>query len=209
MTIQRPCTTTLQVGIYVYDDAEVLDFAAPYEVFSTASRVHARHAPDEPPPFAVSLIAETIRPVVARAGFVVQPRFSIQEHPALDVLVVPGGVHPREMAKDHVISWIARQHATTQLTASVCTGSFLLARAGVLAGGEATTHWEDCADLSRDFPGLVVRRDRRWTEAGRVMTSAGISAGMDMSLRIVARFAGEELAKRTARQIDYPWRSTS
>jgi transcriptional regulator GlxA family with amidase domain len=103
---------------------------------------------------------------------------------------------------------MARQHATTQLAASVCTGSFLLARAGVLAGGEATTHWEDCADLSRDYPGLVVRPDQRWTEAGRVMTSAGISAGLDMSLRIVARFAGEELARRTARQIDYPWRST-
>ena len=208
MTIHPQRTDSLQVGIYVYDEAEVLDFAAPYEVFSTASRVHARHAPDEPPPFSVCLIAETLRPVVARAGFVVHPRFSTQEHPALDVLVVPGGVHPGEMAKDHVIAWIARQHATTQLTASVCTGSFLLARAGVLAGEEATTHWEDCADLSREFPALVVRRDRRWTEAGRVMTSAGISAGLDMSLRIVARFGGEDLAKRTARQIDYPWRST-
>jgi transcriptional regulator GlxA family with amidase domain len=143
--------------------------------------------------------------VAARAGFVMQPRFSILEHPALDVLIVPGGVHTGELAKDHIISWIARQHATTQLTASVCTGAFLLARAGVLIGGEATTHWEDCADLSRDFPDLVVRPDRRWTESGRVMTSAGISAGLDMSLRIVARLAGEELAKRTARQIDYPW----
>jgi transcriptional regulator GlxA family with amidase domain len=207
VTIHGQRTETIQVGIYVYDEAEVLDFAAPYEVFSTASRVHARHAPGDPPPFAVSLIAETLRPVVARAGFVVMPRFSTQEHPALDVLVVPGGVHLGEMAKDHVIAWIARQHATTQLTASVCTGSFLLARAGVLAEEEATTHWEDCADLSRDFPALIVRRDRRWTEAGRVMTSAGISAGLDMSLRIVARFAGEDLAKRTARQIDYPWRS--
>jgi transcriptional regulator GlxA family with amidase domain len=201
-------TRPLQVGIYVYENAEVLDFAAPYEAFSTASRVHARQAPDEPPPFIVSLIAETRRPVAARAGFVVQPPFSIEDHPPLDILIVAGGVHTVEMAKEHVVSWIARQHETTRLTASVCTGSFLLARAGVLAGVEATTHWEDCADLVREFPGLAVRPDQRWTERGRVMTSAGISAGLDMSLRIVARFAGEELATRTARQIDYPWRTT-
>lgn len=205
---QDAITRSLQVGIYVYEDAEVLDFAAPYEVFSTASRVHARMAPGDPPPFVVSLIAETRRPVAARAGFVVQPRFSIKDHPPLDILVVAGGVHAAEMAKDRVISWIARQHETTRLTASVCTGSFLLARAAVLADGEVTTHWEDCADLAREFPSIAVRSDQRWTEQGRVMTSAGISAGLDMSLRIVERFAGEGLAARTARHIDYPWRRT-
>ncbi len=205
---QEAVTRPLQVGIYVYEDAEVLDFAAPYEVFSTASRVRARMAPGEPAPFVVSLIAETRRPVAARAGFVVQPPFSIEDHPPLDILLVAGGVHTGEMAKDRVVSWIARQHERTRLTASVCTGSFLLARAGVLAGEAVTTHWEDCADLAREFPSISVRSDQRWTEQGRVMTSAGISAGLDMSLRIVARFAGEDLARRTARQIDYPWRST-
>jgi transcriptional regulator GlxA family with amidase domain len=200
--------TTLQVGIYVYDEAEVLDFAAPYEVFSTASRVQARAAPGTAVPFAPWLVAETRRPVTARAGFVVEPRYSIEHHPPLDVLVIPGGVHTAELTKDHVTAWIARQHDETKVTASVCTGSFLLTRAGVLAGGEATTHWEDCSDLERELPGLLVRRDRRWTEHGRVLTSAGISAGLDMSLRIVARLAGEDLAKRTARQIDYSWNPT-
>jgi transcriptional regulator GlxA family with amidase domain len=90
----------------------------------------------------------------------------------------------------------------------VCTGAFLLAAAGLLDGLEVTTHWEDCADLARQFPRLVVREGVRWVEHERILTSAGISAGLDMSLRIVARLAGEDLARRTARQMDYDWRAT-
>jgi transcriptional regulator GlxA family with amidase domain len=187
---------------------EVLDFAGPYEVFSTASRVSARSQPGSPPPFTPSLVAESRELVHARAGFGVQPHFTIDAHPPLDVLVVPGGVHGPELAKRRVIEWIARQHATSRLTASVCTGAFLLAAAGLLDGSKVTTHWEDCADLGRDFPALVVREGVRWVEHERIMTSAGISAGLDMSLRIVARFAGQDLAERTARQMDYDWRNT-
>lgn len=198
---------TLRVGIYVYEDVEVLDFAAPYEVFSTASRVLARGAPESPPPFVPCLVAESSALVRARAGFPVQPHHAIDAHPPLDLLVVPGGVHEPELRKRRVIDWIARQHAVGRLTASVCTGAFLLAAAGLLEGAEATTHWEDCADLRRAFPGVIVREGVRWIEGDRVMTSAGISAGLDMSLRIVARFAGRELAERTARQMDYAWQA--
>ncbi len=197
---------TLQVGIYVYDEVEVLDFAGPFEVFSTASRVHARSSAGTAPPFAVSVLAEARRLVRARGGLAVQPDFTLEDHPALDVLVVPGGVHAPEVGKARVTGWIARQHARARLTASVCTGAFLLAAAGVLDGLDATTHWEDCADLQRDFPCVRVRRGARWIEHERVMTAAGISAGIDMSLRVVARFAGQELAERTARQMDYDWR---
>jgi len=198
----------LQVGIYLYEDVEVLDFAGPYEVFSTASRVFARSQPDAPAPFTVNLLAEAKNLVHARAGFRVLPHFTLDEHPPLDILVVPGGVQGPELAKARVIDWIARQHARTRLTASVCTGAFLLAAAGLLPGLEVTTHWEDCAELARDFPDLLVREGVRWTEHERVMTSAGISAGIDMSLRIVARFAGQELAERTAKQMDYDWRKS-
>jgi transcriptional regulator GlxA family with amidase domain len=197
---------TLQVGIYVYPEVEVLDFAGPFEVFSTASRVLARSHPDAPAPFTPCLVAENAGVVRARAGFAVMPHFGIDSHPPLDVLVVPGGVHDRELVKPRVIEWIARQHAGTRLTASVCTGAFLLGAAGLLGGLEVTTHWEDAADLARAFPDARVRGGVRWTEHERVMTSAGISAGIDMSLRIVARFAGQELAERTARQMDYDWR---
>jgi transcriptional regulator GlxA family with amidase domain len=198
---------TLQVGIFVYRDVEVLDFAGPYEVFSTASRVMARSAPDAQAPFAVCLIAESTEIVSARAGFEVRPHYAIRRHPALDILIVPGGVHDPELEKPHLIEWIARVHSTSRLTASVCTGAFLLAAAHLLDGREATTHFEDCADLARDFPKVVVREGVRWIEGERLMTSAGISAGLDMSLAIVARFAGEDLARRTARQMDYDWRS--
>ena len=199
---------TLRVGIYVYEEVEVLDFAGPYEVFSTASRVFARSQPGSPAPFTVSLVGESSELVHARAGFGVQPHFTIAEHPQFDILIIPGGVHGPELAKRRVIEWIALQHARSRLTASVCTGAFLLAAAGLLDGSEVTTHWEDCADLGRDFPALVVREGVRWIEHDRTMTAAGISAGLDMSLRIVARFAGQDLAERTARQMDYDWRKT-
>jgi len=197
---------TLRVGIYVYDEVEVLDFAGPYEVFSTASRVQGRLDAAAPPPFAVGLVAERAGPVRARAGFTVVPQHAFEDHPPLDLLLVPGGVHDAELGKPRVIDWIRRQHAGARLTASVCTGAFLLAKAGVVDGLAVTTHWEDVGDLRRAFPGLAVREGVRWIEHDRVVTSAGISAGLDMALRLVARFAGQPLAERTARQMDYEWR---
>jgi transcriptional regulator GlxA family with amidase domain len=192
----------LRVGIYVYDEVEILDFAGPYEVFSTASRVALRRDPGGEAPFTVALLAREARLVTARAGLAVRPHFTLDDHPPLDVLVVPGGVHGPEL-----IAWIARQHAATRLTASVCTGAFLLAAAGLLDGLDVTTHWEDAADLARAFPAVRVREGARWIEHERIVTSAGISAGLDMSLRLVARLAGEQLAHATARQMDYAWRS--
>jgi transcriptional regulator GlxA family with amidase domain len=123
----------------------------------------------------------------------------------VDVLVVPGGVVTAEMAKQPVTDWIARTAATSQLTASVCTGAFLLAQAGVLRTQRCTTHWEDVADLQAQFPALQVLEGPRWVSEGGVVTSAGISAGIDMSLHLVERLAGRELALATARQMDYAW----
>jgi transcriptional regulator GlxA family with amidase domain len=121
------------------------------------------------------------------------------------VLIVPGGVVTVEMAKPPVIEWIARTAAASQLTASVCTGAFLLAQAGVLQTQRVTTHWEDVADLQALFPKLQVLQGPRWVDQGSVVTSAGISAGIDMSLHLVERLAGRELALATARQMDYAW----
>ena len=198
---------TMQVGIYLYDEAEVLDFAGPFEVFSTASRVHGKLHPEAPPPFAVSLIAEHAAPVRARAGFLVQPHHAIANHPPLDMLVVAGGVHTAEMEKPSVTEWIARVDQTTQLTASVCTGAFLLGRAGLLSG-RVTTHWEDIPDLRALFPALEVAENTRWVDGGRIVTSGGISAGLDMSLYLVGRLTSPALAHATARQMEYDWRET-
>jgi transcriptional regulator GlxA family with amidase domain len=188
----------VNVGIYVYDDAEVLDFAGPYEVFAVASRLRA-----EGERISVSLIGATAQPVRARNGFRVVPEYGISAHPQLDVLIVPGGMHLPEVRKPEVIDWIRSVSADAKIVASVCTGAFLLAEAGLLDGRPVTTHWEDIGDLRASYPALEVRENVRWLRSGRVATSAGISAGIDMSLGLVADLFGEALAASTARQMEY------
>jgi transcriptional regulator GlxA family with amidase domain len=195
----------MNIGIYVYDEVEVLDFAGPYEVFTTAARVRTRHQPNAPKLFDVFLVAEKEGAVTARANFVVQPHFTIRNHPRIDVLIVPGGIHIHELEKQNVLEWLMRQDAQTKITASVCTGAFLLARAGVLQDESCTTHWEDIPDLRAMFPALNVKENVAWVDNGRVITSAGISAGIEMALHLVAKLAGRELALQTARQMEYAW----
>jgi transcriptional regulator GlxA family with amidase domain len=194
------------LGIYVFDEVEVLDFAGPFEVFSTASRVARRLDASAPVPFAVTLVADRPRTVRARGGLGVVCQASFDEHPPFDVLVVPGGEISHELERPEVATWIARTAPAAAITASVCTGAFLLAKAGLLDGRRVTTHWEDVADLRRSFPALRVEEGPQWIDEGRIVTSAGISAGLDMSLHLVSRLAGTELAERTARQMDYAWR---
>jgi transcriptional regulator GlxA family with amidase domain len=183
----------------------VLDFAGPFEVFSTAARVHGRREPPSPPIVVVATVGRGFAPVVARGGLRVQPAFSLEDHPPLDVLIVPGGVVEAEMGRPDVMAWLQRVAPTASVTASVCTGAFLLAQAGLLEGKQATTHWEDLSDLRRLFPSVEVVEGRRWVDLGSIATSAGVSAGIDLSLHLVARLAGAELARQTARQMQYDW----
>jgi len=192
-------TVTLNVGIFVYDDVEVLDFAGPFQVFTTAERM-AR--PDKP--FATFTVAAG-NEVRARGGLPLVPSYTFGREPHIDVLIVPGGIVTDELDRPAVIEWIAARAAEARLTASVCTGAFLLAKAGVLDGRKATTHWEDIDDFRKSFPGIPIDADARFVDEGHIVTSAGISAGIDMSLHLVARLAGEPLASRTARQMDYRW----
>jgi transcriptional regulator GlxA family with amidase domain len=195
----------MNVGIYIYNEAEVLDFTGPYEVFTTAARVYERQEPKSQKLFEVFLIAENEGLVTARADFNVQPHYTIQNHPKVDVLIIPGGVHICEMEKPHVIAWLANLSPSTRLTASVCTGAFLLARANLLEGQSCTTHWEDIPDLRIMFPDLDVKEDIPWVDNGRIVTSAGISAGIEMALHLVTRLAGKGLALKTAHQMQYTW----
>ena len=195
----------MNIGIYIYDEVEVLDFTGPYEVFTTAARVRMRQDPESQKLFEVFLIAEKDGLVTARADFRVQPHYTIEDHPKVDVLIVPGGVHVRELKKPQVIAWLSKLAPQTKLTASVCTGAFLLAKAGLLDGQSCTTHWEDIPDLRLMFPSLDVKEDVPWVDNGHILTSAGISAGIEMSLHLVARLAGKELAIKTARQMQYTW----
>jgi transcriptional regulator GlxA family with amidase domain len=196
---------TRNVGIYIFDEIEVLDLGGPFEVFSTASRMKSRLQPGTEKPFEVFTIADAIRPVRARGGLMLQPNFDIANHPAIDIFIVPGGLVTAELKRDAIVEWISRTAAKSELTASVCTGAFLLGKAGLLGGKTITTHWEDIDNFRAVFPDIPVQGEKRWVDAGTIVTSAGISAGLDMSLHLVARLEGEGLAIRTARQMDYDW----
>ena len=192
----------MNIGIYIYDQAEVLDFSGPFEVFSVANRLANLD-------WNIWLVAEEESLVEARGVFQVKPHYSIQNVPELDVLIVVGGVHSDELRKTEVINWIRKTTEKTHITASVCTGAFLMAEAGLLDGLEVTTHWEDISDLHRNYPRVQIREGTRWIEKGKLFTAAGISAGIDMSLELVARLADAELAEQTARQMEYAWNRTT
>jgi len=194
----------MNIAIYIYDDAEVLDFSGPFEVFSTAARLQPDTAL-----FDVFLVAESEEPVIARNGYSVNPAFNFENHPPIDVLIVAGGVHMDEMKKPQVIDWVSNNSARADLVASVCTGAFILAEAGLLNGLSVTTHWEDIPDLRSDYPALTVVESVRWVDQGAVVTSGGISAGIDMSLHLVEKLAGRDLAVNTARQMDFEWTENS
>lgn len=188
----------MNIGIYIYDDAEVLDFSGPFEVFSTANRLSGNA-------WNVYLVSETGSLVTARGNFMIQPHYSISNHPAIDVLVIAGGVHTEEIKKENVINWVSQISGSAKFAASVCTGCFLLAEAGLLDGLSATTHWEDIPDLKSRYPRLNVLENQRWVHNGKYVTSGGISAGIDMSLFVVSKLASVDLAWETAKQMEYRW----
>jgi transcriptional regulator GlxA family with amidase domain len=194
---------TRTIGLLVFDQIEVLDLGGPFEVLSVASRLAERDG--EPQPFRVLLIAAQPGPIVARGGLRVLPDLLLEEAPRLDVLIVPGGVVDAVAADQRVTDWVQEQARQVELLASVCTGAFVLAGAGLLNGLKVTTHWEDQADLARLFPALSVVSRVSWVDQGRVVTSGGISAGIDMTLHLVERLHSRALAERTARQMEYRW----
>ncbi len=196
--------STRRIGILAFDDVEVLDLAGPFEVLSVASRVAVRRGLDRTPPFEVVIVGRALA-VTARGGLQLVPRFTLDDAPELDVLIVPGGVTDELERDAAAVAWVRERSARAGVTASVCTGAFVLAAAGLLDGTTATTHWEDQADLSMRYPAVQVVPDRRWIDHGDVITAAGISAGIDMTLHLVERLAGRELAEATARQMEYRW----
>jgi transcriptional regulator GlxA family with amidase domain len=197
--------TGRKVGILVFPEVEVLDFCGPFEVFSV-TRLNEERRREEPSPYEVILIAERKETVVATGGLKVVPDDSLDDCPPLDVLVVPGGWGTRrEMTNDRLITWVAERGRQVTTLTSVCTGSLLLGKAGLLDGKRATTHWRVLEDMRRLFPSVDVIEDQHVVEEGDMMTSAGISAGIDMALRVVARQHGDAVARATARFMEYPF----
>jgi len=194
-----------RVGILTFPDVEVLDFCGPFEVFSV-TRLNEEARREEPSPFEVLLVAERMDTVVATGGLKVVPDVTIDRCPPLDILVVPGGWGTRtEVHNQRLIDWIGERGRSVETLTSVCTGSMLLGQAKLLDGRRATTHWRSLSRMRDAFPAVTVEEKLHVVEDGHVVTSAGISAGIDMALRIVIRYFGEAVARATARNMEYPF----
>jgi transcriptional regulator GlxA family with amidase domain len=146
-----------------------------------------------------------VREVTARGGLRLTADHTLVDAPAADVVIVPGGVTSIVEKQQSLLEWIRVQRDTAEVLASVCTGAFILAQADLLTG-TVTTHWEDVDEMRRRFPHLEVDEDARFVDQGATVTSAGVSAGIDLSLHLVARLADLATALATARQMDYLWR---
>lgn len=198
---------SLNVGIFLFAEAEILDFSGPYEVYSVASRVALRDRDSSVEPFKVFTVGKEKRGLRARHGLTVCPDFSFSNCPELDILVVPGGVVSAVLEDPETIAWVKSTSDGIPLVTSVCTGSFVLAKAGLLEGMSATTHWEDLDDL-RDYTGLEVVEGVRFVDEGDIITSAGVASGIEMSLNIVGDILGEDAVHRIARQMEYAFSYT-
>lgn len=206
MTDPNVPTHRCKVGILIFEDVEVLDFCGPFEVFSiTTAEGETR---DEAQLYGVHIIAETSGIVRCRNGLLVQPHYTIDQHPDLDIVVIPGGRGTRqELSNPRILAWIEKQSEHIDLMTSVCTGSFLLAANGLLDGKSATTHWASIDWLRDNHPAITVRDDQRFVDEGGIITSAGVSAGIDMALHVVERMHGPGVARQSARHMEYDgWR---
>ncbi len=194
-----------RVGIVIFPDVEVLDFCGPFEVFSV-TRLDEERRRQEPSPFEVLLIAENAGPVIATGGLKVLPDVALETCPPLDILVVPGGWGTRaEIKNKRLLDWIAERGREVETLTSVCTGSMLLGQAGLLEGRRATTHWRSLGWMRESFPTVIVEDKLHVVEHDHILTSAGISAGIDMALRVVIRYFGEAVGRATARHMEYPF----
>jgi len=200
----------LIVGILIFDDVEILDVAGPFEVFAVTSLNEEQRLEQSSSPFKVYLIAEKDKQVIAIGGLRLTPDVTISNCPKLDLLIIPGGWGTRKESKNKILlNWIRNQCNPTgthdKLIASVCTGSSLLGKAGLLDGRDATTHWRAFDFLEKSAPKTRILKDVRFTLTEPIFTSAGVSAGIDLALRIVSHFFGTEVGQATARQMEYPY----
>jgi transcriptional regulator GlxA family with amidase domain len=186
------------VAIFAFQGMELLDFAGPGEVFQAAG-----------PRFNVYTVAESTEPIVSQGFVKIVPEYSIHNCPKPDLLVIPGGATTATLKNPDVIAWVKRVSGEAEITMSVCTGAFILAKAGLLDGQEATTHWFHLTRLGKTAPNIQVRSNVRFVDAGKIVTTAGVSAGIDGSLHVVDRLLGHNAAVRVAKGMEYKWDEAS
>ena len=188
----------MNVGILLFNEVEVLDFAGPFEVFSICSNAEQKKL------FNVFTVSEHAQ-ISARNGLQITSHYTLDTAPHIDILVIPGGLGAEtvEMYNVPLRQWLLQRHAQAQRSFSSCTGAFILAEAGLLNGLKATTHWMDIARLTQDYPHIEVLSDVKYVDEGKIITAAGISSGINASLYIVAKLHGLEIAKQTAKRMEY------
>ncbi len=197
------------VAILLFDEIEVLDFAGPFEIFSVSGGRQTGQ-----PPFDVYTVAEK-SPVTAKKGLIVIPNYGFDDCPKPDVLVIPGGGgflpdgtpqgSRREMNNPKLLEWLHLHAPDAELILSVCTGALILAKAGLLENLEATTHFKSIDALKEVAPNTAVFPEKRWVDNGKIILSAGVSAGIDASLYAVGKLLGTEMAAEAAHHIQYDY----
>ncbi|WP_240666614.1 DJ-1/PfpI family protein [Longirhabdus pacifica] len=193
-----------RVGIFIYEGVEELDFAGPFEVFSVASyQTTMFDAPQEDKPFEVVTISKDGNGITTHNGLAITPNYSMENTPDLDILIVPGGVIEPIFYDEDISKWIGEQSKKVDILSSVCNGAFLIAKHGVLNDRTATTHWQVISVFRAYFPDVEVLENVKFVDEGDVVTSAGISAGLDMSFHLLQRLTGKEVAAQAATFMEY------
>ena len=186
------------VGILIFDNAEVLDFAGPFEVFSVTSELNNFEL------FDVFTVGEKSTPISAVNGLSVNPRYNFNNCPRIDVLIIAGGSGTRKLMKNKkVLDWIDKVHQKTELTISICSGARLLGLLGLLDDKPYCTHYEVYEHMKEIVPTGKPQQKQRFIKAGRIYSSGGISAGIDLSFHIVEKLLGEKTTKQTATYMEY------
>jgi transcriptional regulator GlxA family with amidase domain len=199
------------VGIFIFDDVEVLDFAGPFEIFGVAGKQGGKAGY-----FEVFTVAEKSK-IAARNNLIVEATYTFDNCPTPDILLIPGGggYKPdgtpfgtrREMHNERLLEWVRTMNTKVELLLSVCTGSLILAKAGLLEGLSATTHFKAVEQMREAAPNTTLFPEERWVDNGRIILSAGVSAGIDMSLYVLSKLLGKAVANETAAYIQYDyWR---
>jgi len=192
--LQPPKEDQIPVAFLISDGAVVIDFCGPWEVFQDVT-IPSR----QDMPFRLYTVAETTKPIRTSGGMQIVPDYTIANAPVPKVIVIPAQSEPSAA----VLEWIRKSSKTTDVTMSVCTGAFVLAKTGLLSGKSATTYHGAFERFATKFPDIQLKRGARFVENGNLATAGGLSSGIDLALRVVERYYGREVAQKTAYNMEY------
>jgi len=185
-------------AILIFKDVEVLDFTGPYEVFSTANTEYGEKI------FNVFTVAENDKEIKSANGLRIIPDYTLTNSPPLDILVIPGGNGRKiEMHNPVLLNWIKEKFNKLEFLLSVCTGAFILGKTGLLDGAKAATHHYSHGEFERTFPNIELVKNVKFVDNGKIITSAGVSSSINMSLHMISKLFGEELMRKTAMHIEF------